>query len=191
MSRAASEPSELGFRKLGERVVHRGHVVTLAVGTFCDPAGEVFEREVVHHPGAVSVVPVLADGATVILVRQYRSSFDEQLLELPAGKLDVDGEDHLTAARRELEEEIGQRAGRLEELVSFYNSPGFCDEVCTVYLGLDLEPCPPSAQGVEEQHMTVERVALDYALAMVADGRIRDAKTIVGLLLARDRLAVE
>jgi ADP-ribose pyrophosphatase len=177
-----------GFSKRGERVVHAGHVVTLVDATFVDPDGETFEREVVHHPGAVSVVPVLDDGDTVVLVRQYRAAVEAELLEIPAGKLDVDGEAREAAAARELEEEVGYRAGRLEKLAEFYNSAGYCDERSTVFLGLDLEPCELAAQGVEERHMTIERVSLADVPAMVADGRLVDAKTIIGLVLARERL---
>jgi ADP-ribose pyrophosphatase len=177
-----------GFAKRDERVIHRGQIVTLAEVTFVDPDGEGFQREVVHHPGAVSVVAVLDDGRTVVLVRQYRGPIDDVLLEIPAGKLDVDGEAPELAAARELEEEVGWRAGRLEKLAEFYNSPGFCDERATVYLALDLVRCPLSAQGVEERHMTIEHVALSDVPAMIADGRILDAKTIIGLTLARERL---
>ena len=80
------------------------------------------------------------------------------------------------------------RPGRLEKLAEFYNSPGFCDEHSFVYLGLDLEPCEPAAQGIEEQHMTVERVALDDVPALISSAAIVDAKTIIGLVLARDAL---
>ncbi|MDP8987542.1 MAG: NUDIX hydrolase [Actinomycetota bacterium] len=177
-----------GFSKHGERVVHRGQVVTLVEATFVDPDGETFEREVVHHPGAVSVVPVLDDSDTVVLVRQYRAAVETELLEIPAGKLDVDGEGREPAAARELEEEVGYRAGRLEKLAEFYNSAGYCDERSTVFLGLDLEACEVSAQGVEERHMTIEQVSLAEVPAMVADGRLLDAKTIIGLALARERL---
>jgi ADP-ribose pyrophosphatase len=177
-----------GFRRLDERVLHRGPVITLATATFVDPDGQTFERQVVRHPGAVAVVP-LVDDDTVLLVRQYRSSVDELLLEIPAGKLDVEGEAPEAAAARELEEEVGRRAGRLERLVSFYNSPGFCDEVGLVFLGCDLEESAVSAQGVEERHMTIEPVLLDEVPAMIADGRLKDAKTIIGLLLTRQRLA--
>jgi ADP-ribose pyrophosphatase len=175
-----------GFSKRGERVVHAGHVVTLVEATFVDPDGETFEREVVHHAGAVSVVPLLDDGDTVVLVRQYRAAVEGELLEIPAGKLDVDGEARDAAAARELEEEVGYRAGRLEKLAEFYNSAGYCDERSTVFLALDLEPCEPSAQGVEERHMTIERVSLADVPAMVADGRLVDAKTIIGLTIARE-----
>jgi ADP-ribose pyrophosphatase len=143
---------------------------------------------VVHHPGAVSVVPVIDDGAAVLLVRQYRAAVDRELLELPAGKRDVDGEAPEVTAGRELEEEVGQRAGRLEKLAEFLNSPGFSDEHSFVYLGLDLEPCASSLQGVEEEHMTVERVPLHQVPELIASGAIEDAKTIIGLCLARQAL---
>jgi 8-oxo-dGTP pyrophosphatase MutT (NUDIX family) len=177
-----------GFEKVEERLVHEGHVIRLVEATFTDPDGERFTREVVRHPGAVSVVPVLADGRTVVLVRQYRAAVGDELLEIPAGKLDVDGEAAEAAAGRELEEEIGRRAGRLVHLADFHTTPGFCDERGTVYLGLDLEDGEVSAQGVEERHMTIEHVDLGDVPAMIADGRITDAKTIIGLTLAREHL---
>jgi len=177
-----------GFSRRSERVIHRGEVVTLVDATFVDPNGTEFQREVVRHCGAVSVVPVLEDGATVVLVRQYRSAIDGLLLEIPAGRLDIEGEASEAAAARELEEEVGWRAGRLEKLAGFYNSPGFCDEYAVVYLALDMVRTKSSAQGAEERHMTVEHVALDDVPAMIADGRLVDAKTIIGLTLARERL---
>ena len=178
------------FHKAGERVVHDGHLITVAVGTFVDPDGGEFERDVVHHPGAVSVVPLLEDG-DVILVRQYRAAIDGDLLEIPAGKRDVQDEPPVETAGRELVEEVGMRAGRLDQLAEFYNSPGFCDEHSFVFLARDLDACDTSAQGIEEEHMTIERVALADVPAMIADGRITDAKTIIGLALTRERLAAE
>lgn len=175
------------FRKLGETERYRGTFVTIATGTFEAPDGSTFERDVVHHPGAVSIVPVLDDG-TVVLVRQYRAPVDEQLLELPAGKRDKDGEAPEAVARREIVEEIGYEAAALELLADFYNSPGFCDERMFCFLATGLRECPSDLQGIEEQHMTVERVALDDVPTLIADGTIRDAKTIIGLLLARTRL---
>ncbi len=178
----------MGFRKLDERTVFTGQLISVGVGRFAGPDGGEFERDVVHHPGAVSVVPVIDDGEAVLLVRQYRAAVDRELLELPAGKRDVDGEAPEVTAARELEEEIGQRAGRLEKLAEFLNSPGFSDEHSYVYLGLDLEACDTSLQGVEEQHMTVERVPLDQVPELVSSGAIEDAKTIIGLCLARQAL---
>lgn len=178
-----SEPT--GFRQLSEETLWRGNVVSTARGRFEAPDGTEFEREIVRHPGAVSVVAVLDDGM-VILVRQYRSAVDRELLEIPAGKCDVAGEDRALTARRELEEEIGMKAGRLDHLCGFLNSPGFCDEDSTIFLARDLESCPTNTQGIEEQHMTIEHVALAEVPALIASGAIVDAKTIIGLLLARD-----
>jgi 8-oxo-dGTP pyrophosphatase MutT (NUDIX family) len=143
----------------------------------------------VHHPGAVGVVPVVDEGAAVLLVRQYRSSVDSMLLEIPAGLRDVPGEPPIETARRELVEEVGQRAGRVELLCAFHNSPGFCDEVVHVFAAYDLTPCDLDRQGIEEQHMTIEQVALDDVPSMIASGAITDAKTVIGLLLVRDQLA--
>ncbi len=179
-----------GFRKLGERLIHRGHTITLAVGHFIDPDGEGHDREVVHHPGAVGVVALLDDKKTVLLVRQYRSALEGDLLEIPAGKRDVEGEDPEITAARELEEEIGYKPGRLIKLAEFYTSPGFCDERAIVYLALDLEPGQANPTGPEEMNMTIERISLDNFDAAVRDGSLCDAKTIIGLGLARSYLAM-
>lgn len=176
------------FRRLGEVEHFRGSLISVATGTFEAPDGSTFERDVVHHPGAVSVVPVLEEGTVVVMVRQFRAAVGKDMLEIPAGKRDVSGEAPEVTARRELLEEIGMRAGRLEKLAEFYNSPGFCDEHSFVYLALDLERGESDLQGIEEQHMTIERVALDAVPGMIATGAITDAKTIIGLTLARDAL---
>ena len=176
------------FRKLTEREIWQGHVISVAAGCYASPDGEEFEREMVHHPGAVSVVAI-DDERRVVLLRQYRAAIDTELLEIPAGKLDVEGEGHEATARRELEEEVGLRAGHLEKLAEFFNSPGFSDEYSVVYLARGLERCDTSLQGVEEQHMTVEHVALADVPGLVARGEILDAKTIIGLCLAREALA--
>ncbi|MEA2828205.1 MAG: 8-oxo-dGDP phosphatase [Actinomycetota bacterium] len=175
------------FRKLAEEVVFTGTLVTATRATFADPSGGTFERDVVHHPGAVVVVPVLDDGR-VLLVRQFRAAIAADLLELPAGKRDVDGEPVDTTAHRELAEEVGMAAGRMELLAEFYNSPGFCDEHSFLFLARDLTPCAVSAQGIEEEHMTIETVSLSDVPAMIADRRLVDAKSIIGLCLAREVL---
>lgn len=177
------------FRRREETPRYQGTLIQVATGTFEAPDGTTFERDVVHHPGAVSVVPLLAGDEAVLLVRQYRSAVDAELLEIPAGKRDVRGEPPERTALRELVEEVGMRAGRLDKLAEFYNSPGFCDEHSVVFLGRDLEPCNSDLQGVEEQHMTVEEVRLADVTELVASGAIMDAKTIIGLALAREMLA--
>lgn len=176
-----------GFRHLGDTVVHSGAVITLCRAEFESPDGERFERDVVRHPGAVSVVPVLDDG-TVVLVRQYRAALDQMVLEIPAGKRDVADEPLETTAHRELVEEVGLRAGRLERLATFHNSIGFSDEESHVFLGTELSEAPMDRQGIEEAHMEVVRVPLADTPAMIAAGDITDAKTVIGLTLALARV---
>jgi ADP-ribose pyrophosphatase len=175
-----------GFTRTGEEILHVGHVITLARATFEGPAGEVLERDVVHHPGAVAVVAL--DGDEVVLVRQYRPVVEREMLELPAGKLDVPGEDRPTAARRELVEEAGYDAPGLVELGSFHNSIGFCDEHTTIYLATELVPDTAMAVSIEEKYLTVERVHLDEVEGLIDDGTITDAKTVLGLLWTLRRL---
>ena len=175
-----------GFTRTDEEILHVGHVITLARATFEGPAGEVMERDVVHHPGAVAVVAL--DGDEVVLVRQYRPVLEREMLELPAGKLDVPGEDRPTAARRELVEEAGLDAVDLIELGSFHNSIGFSDEATTIYLATELVPATPLAASIEEEYLTVVRVGLGEVEGLVGDGTITDAKTILGLLWTLRRL---
>jgi 8-oxo-dGTP pyrophosphatase MutT (NUDIX family) len=174
------------FRKLAETEVHRGWLVTVTAARFQAPDGTEFERDVVHHPGAVVVVPLTAAG-TVLMVRQFRAAVGTELLEIPAGKRDVQGEPTEVTAARELAEEVGRRAGRLDLLARFYNSPGFTDELSWLYLARDLTTVSDSRQGVEERHMTVEEVALADAPALIRAGRIVDAKSIIGLSLTWSR----
>ena len=176
-----------GFRKLDERIVWQGSLVSAGVATFADPDGNTFERDVVHHPGAVVVVPVI-DGE-VILVRQYRAAIDGELLEVPAGKRDVSDEPVELTAHRELEEEVGMKAGSMVKLAEFYNSPGFCDEHSFLFLATDLTECATSFQGHEEQHMTIERVPLDSVPDLIAAGELVDGKSIIALCLAREHLS--
>jgi len=103
--------------------------------------------------------------------------------------MDLDGEaDPVVTAQRELAEEVGKQAGSLDLLAEAYTSAGISDELVRVYLATDLTDVPDDRQGVEEAHMTVEEVALDDVPAMIADGRLTDAKSIIGLLLTRERL---
>jgi 8-oxo-dGDP phosphatase len=173
------------FRVVSERTVWTGRQITVAMRDVVGPDRSRHEREVVHHPGAVGVLPLHADGA-VTLVRQYRAPIDQTLWEVPAGLRDVEGEDPAATAARELAEEAGLEAGTLEHLITFHNSPGFCDEAVLIYLATDLSEVPDDRQGIEEQHMEVARMPLAQALAMVDDGGITDAKTVIALL-ATDR----
>jgi ADP-ribose pyrophosphatase len=148
---------------------------------------QTYLREVVRHPGGASAVPYFEDG-TVALVSQYRHPAREYVLELPAGKIDP-GEGPAEAAARELEEELGVVAGRLEQLSEFYTTPGFCAERLWVFLATDLTET--ARRHEEDEIIEVVRMPFARALALVAAGEIDDAKTIIGLLLAARRLGVE
>ena len=139
-----------------------------------------------RSPGAVAVVPVVFDvegNPSVVVIRQYRAPFDELVVELPAGMRDVAGEPPEVTAGRELEEEVGLRAGRLVPLTMYYPSPGMTDSTLTLYLGLDLTPVAHGRQGPEERNLEVFQLPLDEALDQVDRGEIRNVATIVGLLL--------
>lgn len=179
--------SDLPFRKISEELIHQGFVISVTNARFEGPGGVVMDRDVVHHPGAVSVVPVHADG-TVVLVRQFRSALEEMLLEIPAGKRDVAGEPPEVTARRELAEEVGLIAADLVPLIVLKHSPGFCDEQNHIFLATGLTECERSLDGPEEEAMTIERVPLDDVFDLIATGALTDAKSVVGLLLAHRRL---
>ncbi|MBP6729229.1 MAG: NUDIX hydrolase [Microthrixaceae bacterium] len=171
------------FAKLGEDLAFQGAVVSVFRTEFRTPDGQIVDRDIVRHPGAVSVVPVHADGS-VVLVRQFRAPMEGVLYEIPAGKRDVAGEPPEVTARRELIEEVGLQAERLRPLIQLLHSPGFCDEVNHLFLATGLTEVARAVDGPEEEHMTIERVPLSDAIAMVRSGVIADAKTVVGLLLA-------
>jgi len=173
------------FRHVGDDVRFEGWRISVVQASFEAPDGTAFTRDVVRHPGAVAVVPVTDDG-TALLVRQYRGPIDRPLLEIPAGTRDVAGEPPDATARRELEEEVGVRAGHLRLLATVFNSPGFCDEETLVYLATGLRPGTPAPHGEEEHHIEVVEVALADVDRMVATGELLDAQTVLGMLLARD-----
>ena len=153
------------------------------------PDGNEVEREIVGHDDAVAIVPVTDDGQ-VVLLRQYRQALREHLLEIPAGTLDVEGENPTEAALRELAEETGYTARTLEHLVTFHNSAGWTDERTHVYLARGLTgDSTPAGFAPEDEEADMELVHLELAAAVDAarTGEISDAKTLVGLLLAADR----
>ena len=175
-----------GFRLVGEDTVYEGYTMRVVVGSFTGPDGDTFTRDVIRHPGAVAVLPLHDDG-TVTVVRQYRAPLDDLLLEIPAGVRDVEGEPPEETARRELVEEAGLAADHVEHLISFHNAPGISDEVVDVFLATGLSEVEAAAQGVEEEAMSIERHHLDELAAMIADGRLTDAKTVIAVSLVRGR----
>ena len=159
-------------------------------GTFTDPEGGSFERTYVLSPGAVAVVPLRFVGgdAWVTLVRQYRPAFDKQMLEIPAGMRDIEGESPETTAARELLEETGLIAGQLDPLGRLASAPGITNSEVIIFLGTQLTAGKHHRHGPEETHMDVVEMKLADALAQVRSGLIDDSKTMVGLLLASETI---
>jgi len=177
-----------GFRRVSEEVLLRAWLFRVDRFHLVDPEDEPFDRYVVRHPGAVTVVPVHGDGS-VTLVRQYRAAVDAMVLEIPAGTRDKGNESLEETARRELAEEAGLEAARWELLIGTWNTPGVSDQHTTIYLATGLAPCQSRPEGIEERYMTVETVRLADLHALVADGSLQDETTVLGLYMARDRLA--
>lgn len=178
-----SSPQDQLPKIISSQKVFSGSVFNVTVDTVRE--GELtYQREVVHHHGSAVILPVFDDG-TVALVRQYRHPAVRYLLEAPAGSLD-DGERPEDGAARELQEELGLTAGRLEKLSEFFVSPGFCEEKMWVFLATELTE---GAQNPEEDELLdVVRLPIDEALEMISSSEIQDAKTIIALMLAAPRV---
>jgi len=168
-----------GARVRAHRVVYEGKVLSLHVDEVEEPEGARATREVVRHRGSVAALAITDDGR-IVLVRQYRYPVDESVWELPAGRLDA-GEDPETAVQRELQEEIGQKAGRLEKIAFFYTTPGFCDEAMHVFRASGLTAS--KLRGDDDERIEVRTFALEELRRMIASGEIREGKTLVALLM--------
>lgn len=167
------------------RLIHQGRIATLREDTVALADGDTAFREVVEHSEVVAVVPVDANGE-VVLVRQYRLPAREVLLEVPAGCMD-EGESAEAAAQRELQEETGYRAERLERLTGFFVSPGYCTEFIHIFLATGLLDSP--LDGDEDEEIAIRRTPLAEAVRLVESGEIKDGKSVAGILLAARRLA--
>lgn len=170
--------------QLATRRVHTGRVIDLDVDTVRYPDGSTGELEMIRHPGAAAVVPVLSDptGAdpTILMIRQYRYATGGMLWEIPAGRLGK-GEAPLDCARRELHEETGMHAGKIEPLIPIWTTPGFTDERIHLFWASDLTP----GEAAREPDEFIELVPrpLSQVLAGIRDGEICDAKTVTAILL--------
>jgi 8-oxo-dGTP pyrophosphatase MutT (NUDIX family) len=174
--------SDRNFERIGARTVYEGRIVQVAVERFRYADGEEVEREVVHHGGAAAAVA--HDDEHVWLVRQPRETVgDPDFLEIPAGRLDVEGETPLGAAQRELAEEIGKAAATWEPIASFASSVGMTDEIVHLFHATALT----DAEGHSDENERIEIVRWPLADLDGAIAATRDAKTLVGLLWLRAR----
>lgn len=168
---------ELSEKTLETQRVYEGRIINLRVDTVELISGNHSKREIVEHKGAICVVPITSDGK-IIMVRQYRKPCEKELLEIPAGSLEI-GEDPEDCAKRELIEETNQAAGKISHMFSCYLAPGYSTELIHCYLAEDLTHTDGSPD--EDEHLNVETHNLEDLLVMCDDGRIQDAKSIAAL----------
>lgn len=172
--------------KISSEDVYDGVLLHVKKDTVKLPNGKEATREWIRHPGAASVIPLLPDGR-IVLVRQYRYPVQKVTLEVPAGKLDSPDEDPLDCAVRELKEETGYTAGKIEKLTMIATTVGFSNEKIYLYAAQDLsagEQCPD-----EDEFINTVKVPLAEAVRMVEEGKIYDAKSVTSILLLKERLA--
>jgi ADP-ribose pyrophosphatase len=167
-----------------EKTLYDGSLLHVKYKTIELPNGQRAGREIVEHPGAVAMVPILPTGE-IMLIRQFRTATQSVLYEIPAGTLEPD-EDPLVAAVRELREEIGYRAEKLQKLGGIHVAPGYSTEYIHIYLATQLHHAPLA--GDADELIMPHPVSMDEALTLIRDGRITDAKTVSGLLLAAQQM---
>lgn len=172
-------------KQIETEILYKGMIVNIRRDVAELQNGRRVPREVVEHPGGVGIIPVTHDNK-ILMVRQYRYPMEEELLEIPAGKLD-DGEEPLACAIRELSEETGCSAGRYIDFGAIYPSPGFCKETLYLYLALDLSY---GAMHLDEgEFLSVEAVGIDELVDKVMRNELPDAKSIIGIMKARQYIA--
>ncbi len=171
--------------QLASKRIHSGRVIDLDQDTVRFPDGSTGELEMVRHPGAAAVVPFASDprgtDPTIVLIQQFRHAANGPLIEIPAGRLNP-GEDPQECARRELLEEVGVKAGRVERLTTIWTTPGFTDERIHLFWAVDLTADKHARE--PDEFIEVMPKPLSEALSLIRDGVICDAKTVVGILYA-------
>jgi ADP-ribose pyrophosphatase len=190
----AAADEELEERVVGREEIYRGRYMVLEKDAIVRPDGRDSSRDIVRHPGAVVIAPLDAEGR-LLLVIQYRLAGNGAMLELPAGTLDVHQgvvEDPVAAAHRELEEETGCRAGKMERLGGYYSAPGFLTEYLSLFLATDLEPALHDRLSPDEdERIRLVRLHWRDAIAAIEAGIIEDSKSIAGILLLARRLEAQ
>ncbi len=169
------------YQVISQETALSGRIIEARIDTLLTPGGRRVVREVIHHPGAVAIIPIDSDD-NVLLVRQYRYAVGLELLEIPAGVIE-EGESPDHTAQRELREETGYASRNLRALGGIYSSPGFCDEILYIYLARDL--VESGLPGDDDEDITLERVPMTEVERLIRLGEIQDAKSVAGLLMAR------
>lgn len=175
--KSAAQAAHEKSAHIERKVIYQGKTIALRNDILLDQGKPIRKWDIVEHPGAVVMVPITNEGK-LILVKQWRRAVQEIILELPAGTLEQ-GEPPELCAQRELQEEIGFRAKKMTSLGGFYSAPGFCSEYLHLFLAQDLEESALDADGDEAIDLVV--VNIDQVWKMIAEGKIRDAKTIAGI----------
>lgn len=173
-----NEDNSLENKFLSSTYIYKGKIIKLRQDKVKLPDGKETTREIIEHPGAV-VILALTDDQKIIMIRQFRVAANEVLWELPAGKVE-DGEDLVRCAKRELEEETGYYPRKIKKLLSFFSTPGFCNERLTLFLAEDLEE--RSKNEDDDEFIQVKNLKISEVLKMIKGNVIKDAKTIIGIL---------
>ncbi len=173
-----AEEDFLKEKTLSSTYIYQGKIINLRQDKLKLPDGRETIREIVEHPGAV-VILALTDDNKVVMIKQFRKPAEEVLWELPAGTLE-EGEDLLSCALRELEEETGYYSRKIKKLITFFSTPGFCNEKLTLFLAEDLEKRNKNED--TDEFIKVELIKPNEALRLVQENIIKDAKTIIGIL---------
>lgn len=172
------------YERIGRELVHKGAIIDYYQDTIKIPNGNIAKWDFIQHKGAAAVVAVKEDGK-LLMVRQYRNALDRETLEIPAGGLDGADEPTDIAAARELEEETGYQAGRLELLLSIRTTVAFCNEKIDVYVATDLKPAKQHLD--EDEFLDVESYDMDELIQMIYDCKIQDGKTVSSILAYKDK----
>lgn len=173
-------------KTMSSEVLYEGKIISLRVEEVELPDGNLAKRELIKHPGAVALIPITAEGK-IVLVKQYRKALNRILIEIPAGRIEVNEEPRLTAIR-ELEEETGFGAEEVRYLQSFATSPGFADEVIHLYVAEGLYKIDNPADGDEDEFISLLEVTIEEAEQLVMTGEIFDAKTAFAILFAKHEM---